>query len=84
MRPAVEYLIAFVPSQQGFIYGYQNSAVTNLCRNRRVLVGRARDAVCGHHCEAHALVIRHETISQRQIGITRDVTPVAVRLGARP
>ena len=67
MRPALEYLIAFVPSQQGLIYGYQNSAVTNLCRNHRVFVGRARDAVRSRHCEAHALVVGDETISQRQI-----------------
>ncbi len=83
MRPAFEYLIAFVPSQQGLIYGYQNSAVTNLCRNHRILVGRARNVVRGRHCEAHALVVRDETISQRQVDITRDVAPVAVRLGAR-
>jgi hypothetical protein len=84
MRPALEYLIAFVPSQQGLIYGYQNSAVTNLRRNHRIFVGRARDAVRSRHCEAHALVVCDETISQRQIDITLGAAPVAVRLGARP
>lgn len=84
MRSAVAYLIAFVSSQQESIYGYQYSAVANLCRNHRVFVGRGRDALRSCHCEADALVVRDETISQRQIGITRDETPVAMRLGACP